>query len=57
MPRWEGPFAGFADAAVALLSDDALWQRQHEGALAHQRSWRWPDAAAAFEALIPRPAG
>ncbi len=49
--------AGFADAAVALLSDDALWQRQHEGALAHQRSWRWPDAAAAFEALIPRPAG
>jgi len=45
--------AGFADAAVELLSDDALWTRQHKAALELQRSWRWPDAAAAFEALIP----
>ena len=45
--------SGFAEAAVQLLSDDALWTRQHEGALARQRAWRWPDAAAAFENLIP----
>jgi glycosyltransferase involved in cell wall biosynthesis len=45
--------AGFADAAVELLTDDSLWTRQHEGALARQRAWRWPDAAAAFEKLIP----
>lgn len=44
--------AGFADAAVRLLGDDALWARQHAAALARQRAWRWPDAAAAFEALI-----
>jgi glycosyltransferase involved in cell wall biosynthesis len=45
--------AGFADAAVQLLSDDALWSKQHHAALQSQRAWRWPDAAAAFEALIP----
>ena len=45
--------AGFAEAAVELLSDEALWQRQHLSALEQQRSWRWPDAAGAFEALIP----
>ncbi len=43
---------GFADAAVELLSDEALWQRQHNSALNQQRAWRWPDAARAFEALI-----
>jgi glycosyltransferase involved in cell wall biosynthesis len=43
----------FAAAAVALLNDDALWRRQHEAALKHQRAWGWPEAAAAFEALIP----
>ena len=45
--------AGFADAAVRLLSDDALWTRCHDGALAKQRRWGWPQAAAAFEELIP----
>ena len=45
--------AGFAEAAVELLNDEALWQRQHLSALEQQRSWRWPDAAGAFEALIP----
>lgn len=45
--------AAFADAAVRLLSDETLWRRQHETALASQRSWRWPDAAKAFEQLIP----
>jgi glycosyltransferase involved in cell wall biosynthesis len=45
--------AGFADAAVELLGDDALWTRLHEGALARRRSWTWYDAAGAFERLIP----
>lgn len=43
---------GFAEAAVKLLSDEELWRRQHSAALERQRSWRWPDAAAAFESLI-----
>jgi len=43
----------FAESAVRLLSDDALWMRCHEGALDKQRRWGWPDAAAAFEELIP----
>jgi len=45
--------AGFAEAAVRLLSDDVLWRRHHDLALSTQRSWRWPDAAASFEALVP----
>ena len=45
--------AAFADAARRLLSDDALWRAQHVAALEKQRSWRWPQAAAAFEKLIP----
>ena len=43
----------FAEAAVALLNDDALWRRQHRAALERQRAWGWPQAAAAFEKLIP----
>ena len=35
----------FAAAAVELLRDDALWQRQHDAALAGQRKWSWADAA------------
>jgi len=42
----------FAEAAIRLLSDDQLWIRQHRKALEKQRSWRWRDAAAAFESLI-----
>ena len=42
----------FAEAAIKLLSDEELWRRQHRTALDKQRSWRWPDAAAAFENLI-----
>ncbi|MEK9678855.1 MAG: glycosyltransferase family 4 protein [Rhodospirillaceae bacterium] len=43
----------FAAAAVALLTDDALWRQQHEAAQAQQRSWTWASAAEAFEKLIP----
>lgn len=42
----------FADAAVRLLSDPALWQAQHKAALDKQRRWGWPEAAQAFEELI-----
>jgi len=45
--------AAFADAARRLLTDDALWLAQHNAALDKQRSWRWPQAAEAFERLIP----
>ena len=42
----------FTEAAIKLLSDEELWRHQHRTALDKQRSWRWPDAAAAFENLI-----
>lgn len=47
-----GEDAGFSDAAVRLMTDDALWQRQHERALELQRRWGWPEAAAAFEEIL-----
>jgi glycosyltransferase involved in cell wall biosynthesis len=43
----------FALHAIRLLSDDALWLKQHQAAIARQRGWGWPEAAARFEALIP----
>ena len=43
----------FADAAVKLLTDDALWSAQQAAALEKQRSWRWPEAAEAWERLLP----
>jgi glycosyltransferase involved in cell wall biosynthesis len=49
----------FARHAVDLLTDDALWRRQHEAALALQQGWTWDQMAAAFEARVlppPRPA-
>ena len=48
-----GDADGFADAAVRLMTDDALWRRQHAAALDRQRRWGWTEAAAAFEELIP----
>lgn len=44
----------FVESAIALLTDDSIWQRQHERALVTGRAWGWPDAAEAFERLIPR---
>ena len=43
----------FAESAIALLADDDLWRRQSAAAVANQRGWGWPEAAAAFERLIP----
>ncbi len=45
--------ASFAASAVRLLTDDALWSAQQAAALEKQRSWRWPEAAAAWERLLP----
>lgn len=42
----------FAAATIKLLRDDNLWRRLHSGAIAHQRSRGWDDAAADFEALM-----
>ncbi len=42
----------FALAAQRLLTEDALWQDQRARALETQRSWRWDNAAAAFEELL-----
>jgi len=47
----------FALSAIRLLKDDAIWQRFHLAALEHQTRWRWPDAAAEFEKLIPAVGG
>ena len=43
----------FAAAAIRVLSDDDEWRRQHDAAVARQRSWSWSDAAAEFEKLAP----
>ena len=48
-----GDDRAFADATIALLSDDDLWRRQSAQALALQRRWGWSEAASAFERLIP----
>ncbi len=43
----------FSKAACKLLTDDDLWQTQHNEALKFQRHWGWPEAAREFEKLIP----
>lgn len=42
----------FSASACKLLSDDALWQTQHQAALDRQRRWGWSQAAQEFEKLI-----
>jgi hypothetical protein len=42
----------FAQRAVDLLTEDALWRRQHEAALALQQGWSWDEMAAAFETQV-----
>ena len=42
----------FVEAAIAVLSDDALWRRWHDGALSSQRGLSWDEVAQRYEALI-----
>jgi len=42
----------FAAAAVSILTDDALWRRQHEAALRHQQGISWSEQAGRFEAAL-----
>jgi glycosyltransferase involved in cell wall biosynthesis len=42
----------FADAAVALLTDDELWRKQHEAAVRYQQGISWAECAGRFEALL-----
>jgi glycosyltransferase involved in cell wall biosynthesis len=42
----------FAQYAVSLLTDAALWRRQHEAALARQQGWNWDEVASTFEQRV-----
>ena len=42
----------FAQRAIALLTDDALWREQHAAALRLQRGLSADDMAQRFEALL-----
>jgi glycosyltransferase involved in cell wall biosynthesis len=42
----------FAERAVALLTDDSLWRRQHEAALQYQQGISWSEHAGRFEAAL-----
>jgi glycosyltransferase involved in cell wall biosynthesis len=42
----------FAEAAVSLLTDDALWRRQHEAALRLQQGIDWAEHAARLEQAL-----
>ncbi len=48
-----GSADAFAGSAIRLLTDDGLWQSQHDAALARKRGFGWDDAAAEFETLLP----
>jgi hypothetical protein len=45
--------AGFAAHAVDLLTNDALWLRQHRACLETQRGFSWAEVAALWERLLP----
>jgi glycosyltransferase involved in cell wall biosynthesis len=42
----------FAEAAIALLTDDALWRRQHEAAIRHQQGIDWSEHAGRLESFL-----
>jgi glycosyltransferase involved in cell wall biosynthesis len=42
----------FAERALALLTDDALWRRQHEAALQYQQGISWSEHAGRLEAAL-----
>ena len=43
---------GFADATLAIFSDDQLWRSQHEAALKQQQGISWAEYAARFETAL-----
>jgi len=43
----------FVAAALALLTDDPLWQSRHRAAITRRKGLSWDEVAARFEALIP----
>ena len=47
-----GDEAEFAERSVALMTDDELWRRQHEAALAQQQGISWAEHAARLEAAL-----
>jgi glycosyltransferase involved in cell wall biosynthesis len=46
------PGPDFAEAALELLNDDALWRRQHEAALKHQQGLSWVQVAERWETTL-----
>ena len=42
----------FADRAVALLTDDELWRREHEAALIDQQGISWSEHAGRLKAAL-----
>jgi glycosyltransferase involved in cell wall biosynthesis len=48
----DGDADEFARHAVSLLTDDALWRRQHEAALRLQQGITWSEHAGRFEAAL-----
>jgi len=44
--------AEFADCTVNLLTDDALWRRQHEAALKYQQGITWSEHAGRLESAL-----
>ena len=42
----------FADATVAVLTDDRLWRRLHEAALHHRQGISWSEVADRFELAL-----
>jgi Glycosyl transferases group 1 len=42
----------FAERALGLLTDEALWQAQHRACLSLQRGFGWNEAAQAFEQIM-----
>lgn len=47
-----GDPAEFADCAINLLTDDALWHRQHAAALQHQQGISWSEFAGRLESAL-----
>ena len=47
-----GDEAAFAQATIALLTDDALWRRQHDAAIRYQQGIDWSEHAGRLESLL-----